>query len=57
LGNEENGLRAATLKACDEIVTIPGSGSIQSLNVAASAAILIYAGTTAQFDPRTDQNR
>ena len=43
LGNEEAGLRPATLKACDEIVTIPGSGSIQSLKVAASAAILIYA--------------
>jgi TrmH RNA methyltransferase len=43
LGNEETGLRPATLKACDEIVTIPGSGSVQSLNVAASAAILIYA--------------
>jgi TrmH RNA methyltransferase len=43
LGNEEAGLRPATLKACDETVTIPGSGSIQSLNVAASAAILIYA--------------
>jgi TrmH RNA methyltransferase len=44
LGNEEDGLRPATLKACDEIVTIPGSGLVQSLNVAASAAILIYAG-------------
>jgi RNA methyltransferase, TrmH family len=43
LGNEETGPRPATLKACDEIVTIPGSGSVQSLNVAASAAILIYA--------------
>lgn len=43
LGNEEAGLRPATVKACDEIVTIPGSGSVQSLNVAASAAILIYA--------------
>jgi TrmH RNA methyltransferase len=43
LGNEEEGLRPATLKACDEIVTIPGSGAVESLNVAASAAILIYA--------------
>ena len=42
LGNEEDGLRRATLDACDEIVTISGSGSVQSLNVAASAAILIY---------------
>ena len=43
LGNEEDGPHPATLKACDEIVTIPGQGSVQSLNVAASAAILIYA--------------
>jgi TrmH RNA methyltransferase len=43
LGNEEEGLRPAILKVCDEIVTIPGSGSVQSLNVAATAAILIYA--------------
>jgi len=42
LGNEERGLPQATLKACDEIVTIPGSGFVQSLNVAASAAILLY---------------
>jgi TrmH RNA methyltransferase len=43
LGNEEAGLRPATIKVCDEIVTIPGSRSLQSLNVAASAAILIFA--------------
>lgn len=42
LGNEEEGLPRATLAACDEIVTIPGTGRVQSLNVAASAAILIY---------------
>jgi TrmH RNA methyltransferase len=42
LGNEEAGLPKATLAACDDIVVIPGSGRIQSLNVAASAAILLY---------------
>lgn len=42
LGNEEAGLRPAVVKACDELVTIPGSGAVLSLNVAASAAILIY---------------
>jgi TrmH RNA methyltransferase len=42
LGNEEHGLPRATLAACDAIVTIPGSGHVQSLNVAASAAILIH---------------
>jgi RNA methyltransferase, TrmH family len=43
LGNEEDGLPRATLNVCDEIVAIPGTGSIQSLNVAATAAILIFA--------------
>jgi TrmH RNA methyltransferase len=43
LGNEEHGLPRATLDACDAIVTIPGAGHVQSLNVAASAAILIHA--------------
>jgi RNA methyltransferase, TrmH family len=42
LGNEETGLDPATLAACDEVATIPGSGRVQSLNVAATAAILIY---------------
>jgi TrmH RNA methyltransferase len=45
LGNEEHGLPPATLAACETIVTIPGSGLVQSLNVAASAAILIHALT------------
>jgi TrmH RNA methyltransferase len=43
LGNEEHGLLRATLDACDDTVTIPGSGMVQSLNVAATAAILLHA--------------
>jgi TrmH RNA methyltransferase len=42
LGNEERGLDSTTLDACDEVVTIPGSGWVQSLNVAAAAAVLIH---------------
>jgi RNA methyltransferase, TrmH family len=42
LGNEETGIAPETLAVCDEIVTIPGSGRVQSLNVAAAAAVLIY---------------
>jgi RNA methyltransferase, TrmH family len=42
LGNEETGLDAATLAACDDVVRIPGGGQVQSLNVASAAAILIY---------------
>jgi len=47
LGNEEEGLPSATLSVCDEIVAIPGPGRIQSLNVAASAAILLYVHSAA----------
>ena len=43
LGNEERGLDPKVLAACDAIATIPGSGQVQSLNVAAAAAILIHA--------------
>jgi TrmH RNA methyltransferase len=47
LGNEEVGVPPETLAACDELATIPGSGRVQSLNVAATAAILVdrLAGT------------
>lgn len=40
-GNEENGLSPETLAACEFSVTLPGSGWVQSLNVAASAAIFV----------------
>ncbi|KAA0680381.1 RNA methyltransferase [Roseomonas genomospecies 6] len=43
LGNEEDGLPPATLAACEDILTLPGTGRVQSLNVAATAAILIHA--------------
>jgi tRNA G18 (ribose-2'-O)-methylase SpoU len=32
----------ATIAAGDEVWSIPGGGRVQSLNVAAAAAILIY---------------
>jgi TrmH RNA methyltransferase len=43
LGNEEAGLPRATLAACDALLTLPGSGNVQSLNVSATAAIIAYA--------------
>lgn len=38
---------AATLNACDGVATLTGSGQVQSLNVAATAAILIHELTRA----------
>jgi TrmH RNA methyltransferase len=43
LGNEEHGLLKATLRACAHTVTIAGAGQVQSLNVSATAAILVAA--------------
>lgn len=42
LGNEERGLERATMLACDVVARIPGSGGVQSLNVAAASAIAIH---------------
>jgi TrmH family RNA methyltransferase len=43
LGGEGPGLPCALVDRCDARVTIPMSPSVESLNVAAAAAILIYA--------------
>ena len=42
VGNEGNGLEAETVAACDFPVTIPMQGRAESLNAAASAAILMW---------------
>jgi TrmH RNA methyltransferase len=42
LGNEEHGLSAETLGACEAAIIIRGAGQVQSLNVSATAAILIH---------------
>ncbi|MBK1662092.1 RNA methyltransferase [Paracraurococcus ruber] len=43
LGNEEQGLPSATLEACEARVTLAGSKFMESLNVAAAAAVLFHA--------------
>jgi len=42
IGNEGSGITPETLNACAEMVTIPMRGRAQSLNAAASAAIIIW---------------
>ncbi|HUJ42662.1 MAG TPA: RNA methyltransferase [Opitutaceae bacterium] len=42
LGNEENGLAPEVAAACDRVVRIPGDGAMDSLNVAAAAAVLCW---------------
>lgn len=43
IGTEGNGLRPATLSAVDAVVRIPMGGGVDSLNVAAAAAVAFYA--------------
>lgn len=42
LGNEEQGLAPEVAAACTRLVTIPGSGKIESLNVSVAAAVLMW---------------
>jgi RNA methyltransferase, TrmH family len=42
LGNEEHGIAPAVASACERLVKIPGSDSVQSLNVSAAAAVLCW---------------
>lgn len=42
LGNEERGLAPETAAACTRLVTIPGSGQVESLNVSVAAAVLMW---------------
>ena len=41
-GNEENGLSAEAARQCDYLARIPGTGKIESLNVAQAAAVFIH---------------
>ena len=41
LGNEQFGLSKACKSMCDHLVSIPGSGQVESLNVSVSAGILM----------------
>ena len=42
VGNEEQGLAPEVAAACSRVVTIPGGGRIESLNVSVAAAVLMW---------------
>lgn len=42
LGNEERGVSKEVLKLCDEQLAIPMIGHIESLNVSAAAAVMLF---------------
>ena len=42
LGAEGKGLRPRVAAACDDLVSLPLRGRVESLNVSATAAVLLY---------------
>ncbi len=48
LGSEGRGLRPRVAAACDMLVSVPVRGRIDSLSVAAAAALMLYAASPAQ---------
>jgi 23S rRNA (guanosine2251-2'-O)-methyltransferase len=42
LGSEGKGLRQLTRKKCDRVLSIPMRGKVNSLNVAAAAAVFFF---------------
>ena len=42
VGNEDHGVSAAVLRACDEVAYLPQLGKVGSLNVATAASIALY---------------
>lgn len=42
MGNEERGISREVLKLCDEQIAIPMIGHIESLNVSAAAAVMLF---------------
>jgi 23S rRNA (guanosine2251-2'-O)-methyltransferase len=51
LGGEGKGLRPRVAKACDELVSVPMRGRLDSLNVSATAAVLTYLALQREFRP------
>jgi RNA methyltransferase, TrmH family len=42
MGNEESGLSPEVKESCDQLVRIPGTGDVESLNVAQAATLFLY---------------
>ena len=62
MGNEEEGLAQDVAESCTTLVSIPGSGQVESLNVSAAAAVLIWELTRSRWQaaarsPQDSPNR
>lgn len=52
-GGEAKGLRARTRKICDELIGIPMRGAVQSLNVSAAAAAVLFEAVRQRLEKST----
>ena len=53
LGAEGKGLRQRVASMCDDLVSLPLKGKIESLNVSATAAVLLYEMLQQRLDAST----
>jgi tRNA (guanosine-2'-O-)-methyltransferase len=51
VGNEDHGVSAAVLRACDDVAYLPQLGKVGSLNVATAASIALYEARRQEWDP------
>jgi 23S rRNA (guanosine2251-2'-O)-methyltransferase len=51
LGAEGRGLRPRVAASCDDLVSLPLHGRVESLNVSATAAVLLYAAVQGRSQP------
>ena len=51
VGNEDHGISAAALRACDDVAYLPQLGKVGSLNVAVAASIAIYETRRQEWEP------
>ena len=42
LGAEGDGMRQLTAKTCDELISIPMQGAVESLNVSVASGVCLY---------------
>jgi 23S rRNA (guanosine2251-2'-O)-methyltransferase len=54
LGSEEKGMRRLTRENCDQLVSIPMLGSVESLNVSVSAGICLFETHRQRYASRLD---